>query len=397
MNSKLIRLLSTIAMLAIAVQVSAGNGVIKFRVVSDPRAGNSQGTAVNDINLFGVVVGNYGDANNVYHAMVSTPPYSKSGFITIDGPGSPQLTSAWGINFEGTITGFYVDVDGVYHGFVAAPPYVAVAAIDAPSACSAGAVCANLGTQAFSINLEGTIAGYYVDVNGVAHGFVSDRPYTNFKVIDPPGACSTGPACAYLGTAVQWNSLNDFGAITGVYYDVNAIAHGFVSQPPYTAFKTFDVPGACSSGPTCYGAGTQPSSINLEGTITGLEVDASGISHHGFVSDPPYTRFRTFDAPGACSQDVAGCTGLGTAPQSIDIDGTVTGYFADGNVVHHGFVSHPPYTSFTTFDDPGACSSGSACGGAGTFPYANDPVGGIAGTAIDSVGVNHGFVGQQNW
>jgi hypothetical protein len=397
MNSlKCIRPFAAIAMLAVAAQALADNDAIRLQGVSDPHAATSQGTAVNGINLFGVVVGNYGDANNVYHAMVATPPYSKSSFITIDGPGSPQLTNAWGINFEGSTTGFYVDTDGVFHGFVAHPPYSTVQAIDVPGACSSGAACANLGTQALSINLEGTIAGYYLDANGVAHGFVSERPYTNFKAINPPGACSTGPACANLGTAVQWNSLNDFGAITGVYYDVNGVAHGFVSHPPYSTFKTFDVPGACSLGPTCYGAGTQPSSINLAGTITGLEVDASGISHHGFVSDPPYTRFKIFDAPGACSKDVAACAGLGTAPQSIDVDGTIVGYFADAHAVHHGFVSRRPYTGITAFDDPSACSSGPACGGAGTFPYANDPIGGIAGAAVDSVGASHGFVGHQN-
>jgi hypothetical protein len=391
-----IRLLVGLSMLAIAAQASADDAPFRFRAVSDPHAGTNQGTAVNGINLLGVVAGNYGDTNNVYHAMVSLPTYPTATYFTIDGPGSAPLTNAWGINLEGTTTGYYVDANGVYHAFVSQPPYTTVTAIDAPGACSSGAICANSGTEAFSINLEGTIAGYYVDTNGVAHGFVSHPPYTDFRVIDAPGACSAGPACANLGTAIQQNSLNDFGAITGSYFDANGIAHGFVSRPPYTVFVTVDVPGACSSGSKCHGAGTGATSINFEGQITGVEVDASGLAHHGFESDPPYTTFRTFDAPSACSQSVPICAGQGTTPQNIDWDGTIIGYFSDSNGVVHGFITRRPFTHVTTFDDPNACSSGPACSGAGTFPYASNGFGGIAGTAVDSAGTNHGFIAQPN-
>jgi hypothetical protein len=393
-QSPALRVLSLITLLAMTAQASGGNAAIGFHLVNDPAASKDQGTSVNGINFFGVVTGGYGDANNVYHAMVSSPPYDKSEFVTINGPGAPPLTNAWGINFEGTVTGYYVDAGGVFHGFVSELPYKSVLTLNPPGACSSGASCANLGTEAFSINLLGTIAGYYVDANSVAHGFVSERPYTLFKVIDAPGACSAGLACANLGTAILANSLNDLGTLTGVYYDANGVAHGFVSERPYQKFKSLDVPGACSSGPSCYGVGTQATSINLGGTITGMDTDTSGVSH-GFVSEPPYTQFRTLDAPGACASDVAACAGLGTSPQSIDLIGTVTGFFADSNNVHHGFVAGPPYRDITVFDAPGVCSGGAVCAGAGTAPYANDVAGGIAGTAYNSAGVTSGFVARQ--
>lgn len=392
------RLCWTIAALAIAAQAAADADTIHFKAVNDPNAASSQGgTAVNAINLFGAVVGNFVDAAGAHHAMVGTPPYSKSSFTTIDGPGSLQGTNAWGINLEGTITGWYIDANSVLHGFVSDPPYATVATIDAPAACSSGAVCSGLGTQPFSINLEGTITGYYCDADVVAHGFVSHRPYTTFKTIDAPDACSSGPACAGfgLGTYVLNNSLNDLGAITGVYYDANGVGHGFVSRPPYKTFNTFDAPGACTSGLTCNVNfnGTQPSSINLWGAITGYYFDANAVAH-GFMSHPPYTTFKTLDAPGACS-GVPACVGFGTKPQSINLDGTITGFFEDENVVHHGLLSDPPYTTVTKFDAPGACSSGPACAFQGTVAEANDVVGGVAGFDINSPG-RQGFVGHQD-
>jgi hypothetical protein len=93
---------------------------------------------------------------------------------------------------------------------------------------------------------------------------------------------------------------------------------------------------------------------------------------------------------------VAVCAGFGTKPQSINTDGTITGWFEDANVVHHGFVSDHPYTTLTTFDAPGACSSGPACARAGTFSYGNDAVGRIVGYAVDLAGARHGFVGHQD-
>jgi hypothetical protein len=198
--------------------------------------------------------------------------------------------------------------------------------------------------------------------------------------------------CSGLGTEINTFALNDFGNVTGYYLDKDGVAHGFVSYPPYTktTLTTFDAPGARSSdrNSLCPGEGTYPESINLFGVITGTYYDAEGVGH-GFVSYPPYTRttFTSFDAAGS----------IDTLPSSINLEGVVVGYFSDASGVNHGFVSHPPYTTVTPFDAPHACSSDSnpACSGNGTVAYGINVEGMFTGYAADATGHRHGFVAQQ--
>ena len=86
---------------------------------------------------------------------------------------------------------------------------------------------------------------------------------------------------------------------------VNLTAHGQAFSAS-AAFVTFDVPGA---GVGTY-QGTSPSSINLEGEITGLYVDASSLAH-GFLRSP-FGFLTTFDVPGEVN---------GTYPSSINLEG----------------------------------------------------------------------------
>jgi hypothetical protein len=366
--------------LAMTVQVPAHAGGIHFTPLNDPNQ-SLLGTAGNAINDLGVVAGNYWSTDGLFLGFVSTPPYSNKSFTTIGVAGAP-FNNIWGINLEGAVAGWALDNSGVFHGFVSHPPYTTVTTLDAPGACSSdsNAACNGNGTVAFSINLEGVVAGYYADANGTNHGFVSHPPYTQstFTTFDPPGATET---------IVSEFSLSDLGAVTGYYRDANIVWHGFVSYPPYTRFRTFDAPGACSSGPACATNGTFPQGINLFGVITGTYWDPQG-QGHGFVSFAPYTKttFTSFDPPGSVE----------TVPSSINAEGVVAGYFYDASIVGHGFVSYPPYTRFTTFDAPGACSSDSnaACNGNGTFPYGINVEGVFTGFASDTSGNRHGFVAR---
>jgi len=372
---------------AMTVQVPAHAGEIQFTPLTVPNQVQDGGSAINDL---GVAVGIYEGANGVRYGFVSTPPYSNESFTTVAAAGIPH-TNLWGITLEGTVTGNSIDVSGVYHGSVSQPPYSTVTLFDAPDACSSG-TC--LGTTVGSINLKGLIAGYYSDANGVNHGYVTHPPYTEstFTTINAPGACSSGMRCSGLGTEINTFALNDLGAVTGYYLDKDGVAHGFVSYPPYTktTLTTFDAPGARSSdrNSLCPGEGTYPESINLFGVITGTYYDAEGVGH-GFVSYPPYTRttFTSFDAAGS----------IDTLPSSINLEGVVVGYFSDASGVNHGFVSHPPYTTVTPFDAPHACSSDSnpACSGNGTVAYGINVEGMFTGYAADATGHRHGFVAQQ--
>jgi hypothetical protein len=62
----------------------------------------------------------------------------------------------------GTLAGAWVDVDFVQHGFVRAPDGT-ITKIDVSGASA---------TNTTGINSVGTVLGYYVDANGVFHGFI---------------------------------------------------------------------------------------------------------------------------------------------------------------------------------------------------------------------------------
>ena len=80
--------------------------------------------------------------------------------------------------------------------------------------------------------------------------------------------------------------LNDWGAITGAYFDANYVAHGFVRSAAGKV-SSFDAPGAANvpyQAPW-YWMGTLPTSINNEGVVTGFYIDANNVSH-GFLFMP---------------------------------------------------------------------------------------------------------------
>ena len=72
------------------------------------------------------------------------------------------------------------------------------------------------------------------------HGFLRS-PEGKFTTFDSPGADTTPGDCN--GTFP--NAINDAGAITGVYYGVNNVGHGFLRSPE-GAFTTFDLTAAVS-------------------------------------------------------------------------------------------------------------------------------------------------------
>ena len=67
-----------------------------------------------------------------------------------------------------------------------------------------------------SLNNRGAITGVYVDANNVYHR-CQRNPDGKITTIDPPGSTGTLPY-----------SINDSGAITGYYLDGNNVYHGFL-------------------------------------------------------------------------------------------------------------------------------------------------------------------------
>ena len=337
------------------------------------------GTEAIAINPAGVITGYYIGYDNIVHAYVRNP-YGK--FTTFDGPGVPSYvptdpisppvpwvnTSAPGtysiaIDADGAVTGYYMDANIVAHGFLRAPDGK-FTPIDVPGAGSVPGQ--GQGTYSANMNLEGTIAGTYVDANNGSHGFVRAVDGA-IKKFDVPGATGS--------TWLNWaQCISTSGAIAGTYADSAGVSHGFLRDPD-GKITTFEF---AATGLTA-GQGTNAFGINAAGTIEGAFVDANNV-YHGLVRTAD-GKIAVFDAPGAPF-------GHNTIPEAIDSKGTVAGLYSDADFVFHGFLRSAD-GGFTSFELPGAGSQFKQ----GTFPMFNTDESAV-GFWIDSNYVQHGFVLQ---
>jgi uncharacterized membrane protein len=214
------------------------------------------------------------------------------------------------------------------------------------------------------INNFGAITGYYLDANNVFHGFLRS-PEGTFTNFDSPGADTTPGD----GNGTLPNAINDAGAITGAYYDVNFVGHGFLRSPE-GAFTTFDPPGSLF---------TNPIALNLEGAVVGYYANQNGVIR-AFLRHPDGT-FETWSATGAQA----------TGAYNINIFGTIVGHYRNNSSVGHGLV-RSPQGKLTTFDVPGA---GTASGQGTECPGCSvgfNLFGAAAGLYIDGNNVVHGFL-----
>jgi hypothetical protein len=228
------------------------------------------------------------------------------------------------------------------------------------------------GTQPGSINEEGAITGTYSDVNGAFHGFLR-APDGTFTTLDAPGA-GTG---LFQGTDAR--RINAAGVITGEYIDVNGTSQGFLRAPDGT-FTTFEVPGADF---------TEVGNINPAGVIAGNYIVRTGpitLAEHGFLRASDGT-ITTFDAPGTRTRPA-----LSTYVADINPAGVIAGiYDAAGEpgattIMSHGYLRAPDGT-ITMFDAPNATGYYG-----NTYAEAINAAGVITGDYDDANGVSHGFL-----
>jgi hypothetical protein len=107
----------------------------------------------------------------------------------------------------------------VYHGFVRTPAGK-VTSFDAPDAGKGsfqGTGCAS--DCPVSLNNKGALTGVYIDANSVLHVYLRS-PEGKIVKVDPVGSVFTFPA-----------GITDSGTIAGYYADANSVYHGFVRIP----------------------------------------------------------------------------------------------------------------------------------------------------------------------
>ena len=276
---------------------------------------NAGGTCPIAINDFGVIVGNEGDANGVYHGFVRTP----DGKITVFDVSGSAYTFVESINNFGVITGFYYDSNNLGHGFVRAPNGK-IETFEDPAAGTG----AYQGTYPLSINDFGTTSGWETDSTGFSHGFVrtGDGKITTF---DPPGS---------VGSTYGLNDgfINDRGVVAGSYWQGSGNVSYNYQRAPDGNITVYQVPDA---GTGAFD-GAYVFAVNLEGTTTGYVTDQN-VENHAFVR---YADGKSivFNVPGQLLQPGSG---YGSGGIAINAKGVVAGRWHDTNWVIHGFVRLP--------------------------------------------------------
>jgi hypothetical protein len=284
-----------------------------FTTYNDPDAGTSAGQGTGGfygMNTAGVVAGNYIDSNNTYHGLVIAANGTITNFnVSGAGTGAGQGTTPMAIDSAGDIAGTYIDSNGVWHGFVRSHKKGnPITTFDAPGAGTGS----GQGTQSYSINASGVIAGCYRSGANEQYGFV--------RAVD--GAITSISDSSFAGTYAY--GINAAGTIVGNVWENGEGGSGMI----YTD-ANFSVFTAPKEG-TGNGQGTIGFSINAGGDTTGWFIDTNN-AYHGWVRTPKGV-LTTFDAPG----DGAG-SNQGTIPYAIDNASTVVGYYIDSNSVAHGF------------------------------------------------------------
>jgi Chitobiase/beta-hexosaminidase C-terminal domain len=303
-------------------------------------------------------------------------------FVTFETKDAGQMmaqgTVGTSVNATGVVAGIYLTMPNVAHGFVRAADGT-ITEFDAPDAGTG----LNQGTFPTSINAGGDIAGFYSNTNVAYRGFVRSGANGTITEFDFPGAPTT---TGHRGTSPT--SINANGDIVGFYRGIDDVSHGFLRTASNGNFVSFDVPAAGTSATE----GTLPFSVNLSGMIAGSYRDSSGVQH-GFIG-PASGPFTTFDAPGAAGSSSGItkkvlCCG-GTFALNIDAAGDVAGFYTDANAMGHGFLLAAASGKFTApIDAPGASTTSFF---PGTLVAAINSSGVLVGDFEDNSGAAHGFV-----
>ena len=134
-------------------------------------------------------------------------------FHVITIPGAVGGAQATGVNNSGMTCGFFIDANGVNHGWLINRGVFMP--LDVPGATF---------TQALGLNNRGKVVGFYTDGAGLSHGFVYTIATAAYQSIDAPNG---------VGSTIV-NGINDGGKLVG-FYGTAPINTGFVASPSRAA------------------------------------------------------------------------------------------------------------------------------------------------------------------
>ena len=165
-------------------------------------SGQSQGTTPVAMNANGQITGYYVDANDQRHGFIRD---ALGNVTTFDAAGTGTQPT-W-INLSGLVTGYYADSEALGHSFLR-DSAGNITTIDMPRAAQ---------TFASGLNDQGTVVGEIVPPPPTAFAGFERSSSGDYLRLMPPGANSADAI-----------SINNQGRITGYYVDLSEVAHGFV-------------------------------------------------------------------------------------------------------------------------------------------------------------------------
>jgi uncharacterized membrane protein len=239
-------------------------------------------------------------------AVVTSTSYS---FQDVNYP-NDTFTQLLGINNAGQIAG--------YHNVNANSGFTLVL----PKSFTTENFPNSMQTQVIGINNTGQTVGFYVDQQGVTHGFFVGKPQA---------PASTGfPNTAFN----QLLGINDRGQAVG-YYSLSK--NNTTPDVPYI----YDLSGNVYELIIIHGAlgGAQATGINNSQQVCGFYIDSKGVNH-GFLLS--FGSLTTLDYPGSTFTQALG----------LNNAGEVVGSYVDGGGANHGFVYTMKTKSFQSIDDP---------------------------------------------
>ncbi len=223
----------------------------------------TQGGQINDA---AVAAGEYYDtAAGTYRGYLYDVGAEVYHFFAV--PGEPQHTT----------TGLAgVNDYGVLCGFVSPPPYTSTNAFIYNGTVTIFSVNGATSTTCAALNNTNEAVGYYLDVNGVNHGFLRTSTGT-ITTIDVPGASTTPGTAPCAGTVAGTVALgiNNAGYVSGHYWDTSNNEHGFI-RTPSGSYIQIDVPGAYQ---------TSGGGINDHVELVGHYAD-SACNPSGYIATP---------------------------------------------------------------------------------------------------------------
>jgi hypothetical protein len=325
-----------------------------------------QGTIPMAINASGTVTGYYIDSSGDRHGFL----YSGGNYTSFDVSGAVTETGKGGglsgtipisIDAVGDVAGSYTDSSFVRHGFIRAASGT-IATFDAPGANTTGASGMIGGTFPTHIDPTGSaIVGVYADSTGLGHAFIYYLPLSgkgSFTSFTPPNM-TTSTTLPIQGTVF---SVNASGTVAGFYLDNNEVAHGFEYKSTPTPTPAFNPPQGTYNSAQSVTISDTDSSAAIYYTTDGSTPTVNSTKYSGPVS---VTSTQTINAialdttvggyiqsaVASATYTISGTTGVtatpafspgaGTysSPQTVTISDTTPG----GNHLLHDRRRHPDH------------------------------------------------------